>query len=132
MADNLEPWEQPEGVRRDCEPHRAALLALVVWVGLPLCLVSTLFNGLSAMALASGLGGFGATEVYLAAVPAAFATWGLAGGLWWACHRDLALMRDGRMDPDGRAATARVRFHAIVLAAFRFSGCSQGLSWCWW
>jgi hypothetical protein len=23
MADNLEPWEQPGAVRRDCQPHRA-------------------------------------------------------------------------------------------------------------
>jgi hypothetical protein len=23
MADNLEPWEQPGAVRRNCQPHRA-------------------------------------------------------------------------------------------------------------
>jgi hypothetical protein len=30
MADELQPWEEPGGVRRDCEPHRRHLL---LWLG---------------------------------------------------------------------------------------------------
>jgi hypothetical protein len=33
----------------------------------------------------------------------AFGAWGVAGGVWWACSRDLALMDASRRDPAGRA-----------------------------
>jgi hypothetical protein len=113
-----QPWEEPGAVRRDCEPHRAALLGLIVRAGAPLALVSAILNSIWPLGVALGLRGFGPTGLDLAALPATAATWGLAGGVGWASRRDLALMRAGRMDPEGRAATVRVRFLAAVLAAF--------------
>jgi hypothetical protein len=122
--DDPRPWERPGAVRRDCEPHRALLLGLLARAGLPLMAVSAALNVCVPPAVA--LGGVIAAVPFLAAVLATGATWVLAGGLWWACHRDLALMWDGRMDPEGRRATARVRLQAITLAAFPLGGLIAG------
>jgi hypothetical protein len=125
--DGPRPWERPGAVRRDCEPHRALLLGLLARAGLPLMVVSSALNVCVPPAIAVGVGGVVAPVLFLAAVLPTAATWGLAGGLWWACHRDLALMRDGRVDPEGRRATAQVRLHAITLAAFPLGGLVAGL-----
>jgi hypothetical protein len=123
--DGQRPWERPGAVRRDCEPHRALLLGLLARAGLPLMVVSAALNVCVLPAVA--LGGVFPAVPFLAAVLATAATWGLAGCLWWACHRDLALMRAGRMDPEGRRATARVRLDAVTLVAFPLGGLIFGL-----
>ena len=94
MADNLEPWDQPGAVRRDCQPHRPELLLRLGSVAFLLALLSPL------------------------AVPGV-----LAAALGVAVHelgkRDLARMRQGRLDPAGDAGTRRAMWWGdvgIVLA----------------
>jgi hypothetical protein len=76
--DGERPWERPGAVRRDCEPHRGALL-------LALARVSVVLGFLS---LAGGV-----------AAPAALAV-GVAAVVL--CARDEREMAAGRRDPAGR------------------------------
>ncbi len=88
------PWEQPGGVRRDCEPHRANWLLV-----------------LAAVALALGLSTFCLVVTGFIAMPVAAAVGRLAA-------RDLDEMQAGRMDPQGRRMTSLARhmgFSAEVL-----------------
>jgi hypothetical protein len=41
--DELEPWERPGAVRRDCEPHRGELLARLADLAIILAVLSVLF-----------------------------------------------------------------------------------------
>lgn len=117
------PWDDPGAVRRDREPHRGRALLLLASVAL----------AVSAMACLCGLGaveflaehGPGSTGAPLdpavatasstadailgfVSVPCAAAA-ALAIGVWRAAAGDLALMRQGRTDPGGRALTAMAR-----------------------
>jgi len=51
----------------------------------------------------------------LDALALAAGAWGLSGGVWWARGRDLALMREGRRDPAGRAQTVGARLGAAAV-----------------
>jgi hypothetical protein len=90
------PWEQPGAVRRDCDPHRGPLLAI-------LGAVSLTIGGLFACIPATSL----------IALPLAIVTYSLA-------RRDLAQMRAGRMDPAGIWQTRRAQARAGF--ALGFSG----------
>jgi hypothetical protein len=78
------PWEMPGACRRDCEPHRGRFLW---WLGIA--------------AFAPG------TLCFIPLVGGLFSPLCLALGLpvWLLARHDLALMRQGLMDPRGRAAT---------------------------
>jgi len=83
MADDLQPWEQPGAVRRDCEPHREHLLG-VLGAGSLACGVLSLFLlPLAPIGLALGI----VTELL--------------------ADRDLLKMSRGRMDPRGRDGVRR-------------------------
>jgi hypothetical protein len=95
MADDLQPWEQPGAVRRDCEPHRGPWLHL-----------------LGGSALACG--------VLSVLVPLGVPL-GLILGVWVAreCTADLAKMRAGLMDPAGREVAVNARglgFAGLVMS----------------
>jgi Na+/proline symporter len=98
-GEELEPENDGRGwrrriaelVRRDYEPHRGSLIV-------SLGNVSMLVGGLSLCLL-----GFGA----LVSVPLGVLVWLMA-------HRDLELMREGRMDPRGKAQTETGRTGAIA------------------
>jgi hypothetical protein len=90
------PWEQPGALRRDCEPHRGPLLAI-------LGAVSLTIGGLFACLPATSF----------LALPLAVVTYSLA-------RRDLAQMRAGRMDPAGIRQTRRAQARAGF--ALGFSG----------
>jgi hypothetical protein len=82
--DCLQPWDRAGAVRRDCEPHRAHLLLVLGYAGAACGLLSCLF-----------LPGLGAVVLGIAVEAMA--------------RTDLAKMRQGRMDPAGKAATERGR-----------------------
>lgn len=96
-GEELEPeddarWQRmAELVRRDYEPHRGALIV-------SLGNVSMIVGGLSLC-----LFGFGA----FVSVPLGILAWLMA-------NRDLKLMREGRMDPRGKAQTETGRTGAIA------------------
>jgi hypothetical protein len=76
------PWEQPDAVRRDCEPHRGPFLVLLG--------IASLFCGLASFLLVlPGLVGLalGVTALVIA-------------------EKDLARMGAGRVDPDSQEETA--------------------------
>jgi hypothetical protein len=79
------PWERPGAVRRDCEPHRGALLRV-----------------LKSACGFSILGGFLCAPVALVALGVGLTTWRLA-------RRDLRAMRAGRMDPAGMPLAVEAR-----------------------
>src|SRR5262249_19849369 len=60
------------------------------------------------------------------AATCAVAAWALGGGVWWACRRDLALMREGRMDPAGRAHAEQARVVAVIALVTPFAGAVLG------
>jgi hypothetical protein len=90
------PWERPGAVRRDCEPHRARLILAL--------------GGIAEFCGAFAC--FGAITAPLA-ITAGAAAWLLA-------RHDLALMRQGLMDPAGRRYTEAGR-------AIGLSGAALGL-----
>jgi hypothetical protein len=75
------PWERPGAVRRDCEPHRGRLILTL-----------------------GGLPEFCAAFACLLGVTAPLAV-GFGVSAWLLARRDLARMREGRMDPEGRQST---------------------------
>ena len=84
------PWEQPGAVRRDCEPHRGALvltLGIISLVCAPLFICCGL---ISIVSLATGL-------------PA-----------WILGHKDLRKMREYSMDPAGSAMTQSGRICGMI------------------
>jgi hypothetical protein len=86
------PWEQPGAVRRDREQHRGLWLRLA---GGACCVGAPLSFGVAGGGLASVLG-----------LPGLLA--GAVGrAVWVAARLDLARMRAGEMDPDGRLQTER-------------------------
>jgi hypothetical protein len=89
--DGLRRWRHQERLRRDCEPHRGALIA-------NLGNASMFIGGLSLC-----LCGLGAAV----SIPLGVAAWVMA-------NRDLALMRSGAVDPAGRAQTEAGRTGAVV------------------
>ena len=84
--DDPRPWEQPGGVRRDCEPHRGDHLAVLGTVSVVLSL------GGSVLSLILTLGGvvLGVAVVVMA-------------------RHDLAKMRAGLMDPSGEGLVKTAR-----------------------
>jgi hypothetical protein len=88
------PWERRGAVRRDCEPHRAALLAAL---------------GGASLVVGGCFGCIPATGFL--ALPAALLTFDLA-------RRDLMEMRAGRMDPAGEGQTRRAQYRAGVAVLF--------------
>jgi hypothetical protein len=118
------PWERAGAVRRDVEPHRGLALLLLASAAAAACAFACLF-GLAAVEFLAehGPGSAGApvTPAVAAADAAADSAIGavsaacaaaasaLAGGVWWAATRDLALMAEGRKDPGGRSMTAWAR-----------------------
>lgn len=95
------PWEQPDAVRRDCEPRRApALLVLGV--------VSAALGALGALlALAAVLSGWSSPPSLFAGLGVAWLlpVLSLSGGVAWSASRDLDRMRQGQVDPSGRGMT---------------------------
>jgi hypothetical protein len=87
--DDGRPWEQPGAVRRDCRPHGGKLLQALGGVALGCCIFALIL------------------PVGLVALPLGAAVWRMAA---W----DLAAMTAGRVDPAGRAATARAHYRARV------------------
>jgi hypothetical protein len=97
QADDEErPWERPGAIRRDREPHRGLLLAVLGGV----CLA---FAALAICVPFSGL----------LAMPAALATHSLV-------RHDLTEMHVGRMDPAGQRQAHRAK--ARTIAAMWVSG----------
>ena len=84
------PWDHPEGIRRDAEPHRGPLLSGLARASL-VCGIASLF-----LFLPSGLG-------LAVGIPA------LA-----MCRRDLRRMLAGEMDPQGYGPTRSA--HELALA----------------
>jgi hypothetical protein len=107
MSDKeLEPWEQPGAVRRDCEPHRSGLL---LGLAIPAAIAGVLsffclpLYGSGAHELSAVRGPVGAWEVvvllfvslpWLIALP-------LGVLVWITAERDLVRMRAGLMDSRG-------------------------------
>jgi hypothetical protein len=92
-SDDPRPWERPGAVRRDCEPHRGALLAR--------------------LGLASGCLGFASVFVVplaLLALPLALVVWRRAGA-------DLGKIRAGLMDPEGAGPTEEAWWNSVFGAA---------------
>ena len=83
------PWERPGAVRRDCEPHRAALI-----------------DSLGIVALVFGMFGFLVLPAILS-LPLGICTWVMA-------RRDLKEMRAGLMAPEGIRRTDEGRIFAII------------------
>jgi hypothetical protein len=96
MPEAERPWERPGAVRRDWEPHRGRLILAV-----------------------GGIAEFCGMAACLGAVTAPLA---IAAGVttWLLARRDLALMRQGLMDPAGRRSTELGR-------AIGLSGAALGL-----
>jgi hypothetical protein len=104
-GDDLHPWDRAGAVRRDCEPHRGHLLLVLGYAGAACGLLSCLF-----------LPGIGAVVLGVAVEAMARA--------------DLAKMRQGRMDPAGKAATERARSWADFGGALgAVIGVPSGLLW---
>jgi hypothetical protein len=82
------PWERPGQVRRDCEPHRGALL-----------------DRLGGLSIVFGLLAMVSWAPAFLGLPLAFLVLIVA-------RDDLAKMDAGRMDPDGRLQTERAQDHA--------------------
>jgi hypothetical protein len=78
MPEADRPWERPGVVRRDVEPHRGRLILAL-----------------------SGIAEFCGMLACLGAVTAPLAS-GAGVTAWLLARRDLALMRQGLMDPAGR------------------------------
>jgi hypothetical protein len=100
-ADEPRPWERPGAVRRDVQPHRGPPLRL-----------------LGSLALNYGVGALvlpclaGVPWGLLVFVPLWLGGLGLAVAVLVVARRDLALMEAGKMDPEGRPATAVARDRA--------------------
>ncbi len=108
--DDSPPWQRPGAVRRDCEPHR----------GPGLCL-------LDSAALVCGAVSLCAVVPLTLAVP-------LAGVAIVLARADLALMRQGRMDPDGQEATENaleIAAGALLLSALALALGLGLLVTCW-
>jgi hypothetical protein len=111
----VRPWQLPGAVRRDCEPHRGPLVRRVGHAAF----VLSLLLAVTPLVLLPGVPLMGAGE---------FPEWGvplfpLAGVLpslaaWALARHDLALMRQGLMDPAGELAV--------------WTGGGAGVpGWCW-
>jgi len=83
---DVPPWQQPGGLRRDCEPHRGLLLVCLGWTSLACA-------WLTFVLWSPGLIG----------VPPGAVTWFMA-------RRDLVRMEDGLMDPAGEDETERAKY----------------------
>jgi hypothetical protein len=95
--EQLQPWQEPGAVRRDCEPHRAHLLLRLGSVGFLLGLLSPLaLPGLLAAALGVAVHEMG--------------------------KRDLARMAAGRMDPQSEADTRLAMWRGDVGTVLGFCG----------
>jgi len=108
------PWEQPDAVRRDCEPHRAELL---VWTGRAAMYLGALSGPLAFCIFALDV------RYEWFALPAVLAAAGIRCGMivrTWACS-DLAEMEAGRMDPAGYPRTLTAQGNA---------GAALGFGWC--
>lgn len=90
IAADVPPWEQPSAVRRDCQPHRGALLQR-------LGLLSTWCARFSFILIVPAL----------VALPVGLMVTVLA-------RRDLARMDGGLMDPAGEDQTAAALFDAQI------------------
>ena len=75
------PWERPGAVRRDWEPHRGRLILTL-----------------------GGLAEFCAAFACVLGVTAPLAV-GFGVSAWLMARRDLARMREGLIDPEGRQST---------------------------
>jgi hypothetical protein len=84
------PWERPGAVRRDSLPHRGWLLRALGSVSV----------ALGYLALCGGVTG-------LAGLPLGLTVCALAGG-------DLARIRKGLIDPDGREPTEQARYLGFI------------------
>jgi hypothetical protein len=115
--DGVRPWERPGAVRRDCEPHRGPALLLVARGGLGLAALAAGINALEAVLLTLIPGDPAIATAGAAGLALTAAAWAVAVGVWWACGRDLALMRTGRMDPAGRAQAVGARVRAAAALA---------------
>lgn len=87
---DLPPWEQPGGVRRDCEPHRGDLLMRMAAASFACAALGCLTWGITGV-LSIGLG----LSVLILA------------------RRDLVAMSAGRIDPAGEWLTRRARRRSV-------------------
>ena len=125
-GDDCRPWEQPDAVRRDCEPHRGRLLLGLSL--LPLGLYAA-WHTLSCTRLhfvASG-GALPVGQIALAVVDLALTLAGAAAGAWVYAltSRDLARMASGQMDPRGKGQT-------ILAQMCAWLGIAVGLAQAFW
>jgi hypothetical protein len=104
------PWERPGAVRRDCKPHRGEFLRSLgmfsmVWGILAVCTP------------------WAAPVPWLTGIP-----------VWIMASRDLAAMRAGLKDPNGRVLTLAGRSFAIAGISLSLLGatCWGLLSACLW
>jgi hypothetical protein len=88
------PWERPGSVRRDCEPHRGALYALLRLAS-EVCFLLALF-----------------------CPPFALVALGVGVTTWLLARHDLREMEAGRMDPAGRKAAVRAHQRGRNCAIF--------------
>ncbi|HEV3260508.1 MAG TPA: hypothetical protein VG013_26875 [Gemmataceae bacterium] len=93
------PWEQPGCVRRDCQPHRAALLLFLgrVTLGCGILSFVLLFPSLVGLALSIAVGVM--------------------------ARKDLHAIHAGSMDPEGLVQTLIARELAVVGAVLCILGC---------
>jgi hypothetical protein len=98
--DDVRPWERPGAVRRDCEPHRGALLELMAWASLG---GSSVQFVLALLTVILGVPPFvGSVLLVLSAAILAVALV-LAIATRILARRDIKRMRAGAMDPAGEA-----------------------------
>ena len=93
FREDSRPWEQPGAVRRDCEPHRRHLLRWLAGASMLCAWLTLLFWVPGFVGLALGV------------------------IVWVLADRDLAAMRSGLQDPDGRRDTQEARAYAIPAVA---------------
>jgi hypothetical protein len=97
LDEDTQPWERRGAVRKDCTPHRGRLLLSLSGLGALCCLFLVQPLGLS-----------------------------LCLAVWLCAGRDLARMRDGRMDRGGRQAVKDARACAaagvVATAVYLFGG----------
>ena len=92
---DVRPWEQSGSVRRDCDPHRAAMLHLLSVVGFWLCILLPCTAGISGV-------------IGLA----------LAVSVWRMARADMGRIERGLMDPDGWQGTKDALYLAVGAMAF--------------
>jgi hypothetical protein len=98
-GEDARPWEEPGGVRRDCQPHRGNLLLLLAWISLVLGALTPFFILPALLSFILGA----ITERMV--------------------NKDLKRMRRGLLDPNGEAQArkaAKLARAAVIVTLLGF------------